>query len=75
MPVYTFLEGHDWNGKTVIPFCTHAGSGLSNTEKSIADTCTDAEILKGLALAGVTAQNEQDKAKEAVLDWLGGLQY
>lgn len=75
MPVYTFLEAHDWNGKTVIPFCTHAGSGLSNTEKSIADTCTGAEILKGLAVAGVTAQNEQGKAKEAVLDWLGGLQY
>ena len=26
MPVYTFLEAHDWSGKTIIPFCTHVGS-------------------------------------------------
>ena len=31
MAVYTFIEKHDWNGKTVIPFCTHEGSGLSGT--------------------------------------------
>ena len=26
MPVYTFLEAHDWKGKTIIPFCTHVES-------------------------------------------------
>ncbi len=75
MPVYTFLEAHDWNGKTVIPFCTHAGSGLSNAESSIADTCSGAEILEGFAIAGTTAQNEQEKAEEAVMEWLEGLEY
>ena len=33
MAVYTFLESCDWNGKTIIPFSTHAGSGLSSTER------------------------------------------
>ena len=33
MPVYTFLEKHNWSGKTVVPFCTHEGSGLSKTEE------------------------------------------
>lgn len=75
MPVYTFLEGHDFSGKTVIPFCTHAGSGLSGTEKSIESVCTDAEILEGLSIKGEDAQNSQDKAKEAVQEWLESLSY
>ncbi len=75
MPVYTFLEAHDFSGKTVIPFCTHAGSGLSGTEKSIESVCTDAEILGGLSIKGEDAQNSQDKAKETVKEWLEGLSY
>lgn len=75
MPVYTFLEGHDFSGKTVIPFCTHAGSGLSGTEKSIESVCTDAEILNGLSIKGEVAQNSQDEAKETVNEWLGSLSY
>lgn len=75
MPVYTFLEGHDFSGKTVIPFCTHAGSGLSGTEKSIEDVCTDAEILDGLSIRGEDAQNSQDQARETVKEWLEGLSY
>ena len=73
MPVYTFLEGHDFSGKTVIPFCTHAGSGLSGTEKSIESVCTDAEILDGLSIKGEDAQNSQDEVKETVNEWLGNL--
>lgn len=32
MAVYTFLENYDWSGKTIHPFCTHEGSGLSSTK-------------------------------------------
>ena len=35
MAVYTFLEHYDWQGKTIHPFCTNEGSGLSNTEQDI----------------------------------------
>ena len=70
MPVYTFLEAHDWNGKTVIPFCTHAGSGLSSTEAAIQDTCNGATVLDGLAVAGTTAQNNRDEARSSVTAWL-----
>ena len=75
MPVYTFLEGHDFSGKTVVPFCTHAGSGLSGTEKSIESVCTDAEILDGLSIKGEDAQNSQDEVKDTVNEWLGSLSY
>ena len=37
MIVYNFLESYDLSGKTIVPFCTHGGSGLSNTESTIAD--------------------------------------
>ena len=33
MAVYTFLESYDLAGKTIHPFCTHEGSGLSRTEQ------------------------------------------
>lgn len=70
MPVYTFIEKHRWAGKTVIPFCTHEGSGLSSTERYIADACKGATVEKGLAVRGETAQNKQEQAKKAVAQWL-----
>ena len=70
MPVYTFIEKHHWQGKTVIPFCTHEGSGLDNTEQYIADACKGATVEKGLAIKGSTAQDKQEQAKKTVLEWL-----
>lgn len=70
MPVYTFIEKHDWHGKTVIPFCTHEGSGLSRTETYIATACKGATVGKGLAVKGQTAQNKPDQTRKLVADWL-----
>ena len=36
MAVYTFLENNDFNGKTIIPFCTSAGSYMTGKESRIA---------------------------------------
>ncbi|MDE6745045.1 MAG: NAD(P)H-dependent oxidoreductase [Oscillospiraceae bacterium] len=73
MPVYTFIESYDFSGKTVIPFCTHAGSGLSGTVRTLQDKLENADVLDGFEIAGTTAQNNQDEAKEAVLSWLDKL--
>ena len=73
MAVYTFIEKHDWNGKTVIPFCTHEGSGLSGTERLLEQACKGATIAKGLAVQGTTAQNLQAQAKKTVQSWLNKL--
>ena len=70
MCVYTFLEAHDWAGKDIHPFCTHAGSGLSGTESKIASTCSGANVGQGLSIAGTTAQNSRDQAQAAVDAWL-----
>lgn len=69
MIVYNFLESYDFSEKTVIPFCTHGGSGLSGTESTIEDI-TGAEMMDGFDIAGATAQNQRDKANEAVSKWL-----
>lgn len=73
MPVYTFIEKHSWQGKTVIPFSTHEGSGLGSTESSLKKACEGATVLKGLAVRGTIAQNSQEQARKAVEDWLAGL--
>lgn len=73
MPVYTFIEKHDWTGKTVIPFCTHEGSGLADTEAYISNACKGATVKKGLALTGTTAQKDGKKAKTEVEVWLAKL--
>ncbi len=70
MPVYTFLECYDFSGKTIIPFCTHAGSGLSGTVSNIQETCPGATVRDGLAITGTTAQNDRASAEKQVSDWL-----
>lgn len=75
MCVYTFLEQHDWQGKVVIPFCTHEGSGLSDTENRLRAACRGASVLNGLAVRGSVAQNEREKARKQVLEWLKQLKY
>lgn len=55
MGVYTFLESFDFAGKTILPFCTHEGSGLSGTERDIARACPEATVLAGLAVHGADA--------------------
>ena len=68
--VKEFLQSYDFSGKTVIPFCTHGGSGLSGTEATVQSLCPDAEIGTGLAICGSTAQNDRDSAREDVVSWL-----
>lgn len=70
MPVYTFIEKHDWQGKTVIPFCTHEGSDLSDTENKIKKACDGATVLNGLAIRGTTAQKSQEQARKTTKGWL-----
>lgn len=69
MAVYTFIEKHNWSNKTVIPFTTHEGSGLSSVPRNL-QNATKANMLDGLAIYGHVAQNEQDEARTKVNTWL-----
>lgn len=74
MPVYTFIEKHRWQGKTVIPFCTHEGSGLGQTARNIGRACAGATMPGGLAVRGATAQRDREAARRSVSEWLAGLE-
>ena len=73
MIAYTFLENHDWTGKTVIPFNTHEGSGQAGTQRIIGNLCSGATVLDGLAVQGNTAQNDRAATEKSVNDWLSGM--
>lgn len=75
MSVYTFLEKHNWTGKTVIPFITHEGSGMGGTDRAIAGACKGASVAvgKGLAVQGTVAQTDAATAQQRVKSWLAGL--
>lgn len=69
MGVYTFLEKENFAGKTIIPFCTHEGSGIGNTERFIAET-TKAKVLPGLEMRGKKAQTQQAEARKDMEKWV-----
>ena len=69
MGVYTFLEKENFAGKTIIPFCTHEGSGIGNTERFIAET-TKAKVLPGLEMRGKKSQTQQAEARKDMEKWV-----
>lgn len=66
MAVYTFLEHNDFTGKVLHPFCTHEGSGLSNTVRDIERTARGAVVKPGLAIHG----SDVDHALEKLKGWV-----
>ena len=73
MAVYTFLENHNFSGKTIVPFSTHEGSGLSGTVRSISEAAPGAKIMEGLAIRGRTAQSSYQETLRTVDVWLDDL--
>jgi len=73
MILYTVFESTPLSGKTLVPFSTHAGSGLSGFDRSLAAAYPDCTIAKGLAVAGTDTQNNPDKVQTSVADWLNEL--
>lgn len=69
MPVFTFLEGYDFSGKTVIPFTTYGNGVWGKSVDSIRDALANATILDGLAIQ----EHELQDASTEVSEWLQGL--
>ena len=72
MAVVTFLEGYDFTGKTILPFCTNEGSGMGSSVGDIVKYAKGAEVKRGLPITG----SEAADSKEDVKNWLSanGLQ-
>lgn len=65
-PLYTFFDEYDFGGKTVIPFCTHGGSGFSDAVETIRKMEKNAVVLDGYAIA----RGRVDKSKDGIMKWL-----
>ena len=70
MAVFTFLEAYDLSGKTIVPYCTHEGSGMGSSERDIKKLCPNAKVLSGLAIRGGSV----DRADKDIENWLKKLE-
>jgi flavodoxin len=66
MAMFTFLESYDFSGKTIIPYCTHEGSGMGSSERDIKKLCPNAKVLRGLAING----GNVERADKDLANWL-----
>lgn len=69
MAIYTFLDTYDLSGKTIAPFITHGGSGLSGTPENIQEEELNASVTEGLSIDG----DEASDSSEDVVEWLNSL--
>ena len=58
-PVVTFLSKYALSGKTVVPFCTHEGSGLGRSVADISKLCPKSTLLESLAIRGSYVKTAQ----------------
>ncbi|MEE1336989.1 flavodoxin [Methanobrevibacter sp.] len=59
----TALDGLDYTGKTIRPFTTHEGSGLSGVPGQLKKICKGAEVLDGLAISGSHVNDSKSKVE------------
>ena len=75
MICYTFFENEDLSGKTLYPFSTHAGSGLSGFDQKLSSAVPDSTVGEGLAVAGTDCQNDREGVRNKVSSWLEDLEF
>ena len=75
MIMYTVFENVDLSNKTLVPFSTHEGSGLSGFDSKLKKTCPDSTVLEGIGIRGADAQNNSDKAAKEINNWLNKMGY
>lgn len=59
----TFVEAHDFDGKTVIPFCTSGGSGIGRSGSNLASQAGSGNWLTGGRLDANNSERE-------IQDWI-----
>lgn len=64
----TFVESYDFSGKTVIPFCTSASSGIGSSASDLEALTSGATWLEGHRFSG-------SDSEATVMDWAKGLNY
>ena len=68
---FTLFKDINLDGKTVIPFTTHEGSGLANCASDVRKAFPKAKVTQGFSIYG----HEVRSGKAKVEKWLKGLGY
>lgn len=71
MAVFTFLDSYKLAGKTIIPFCTHEGSGLGNSLRDLQRLCPESTVAKGLAIRGSAASSSGSQVESWIKEVSG----
>lgn len=59
--INTFLDTYDLSDKTILPFCTSGGSGISSSVSSIKNACPNADVKEGFrGTSSTTAQQAKE---------------
>lgn len=67
-PVRSFLSAHDLAGKSLIPFVTHGGYGLGNSQAVLASHAPKARLQEGFVMEA----DQERRTMERVNEWLKG---
>ncbi len=73
MIIRTFIESYDFKDKTIVPFATHAGSGLGSSVSTLKSELPDTTILDGFSILGTAVQNNQEETRRQVKNYIEGL--
>ena len=63
----TFVESYNFDGKTMIPFCTSSSSGIGRSGENLADNAGSGEWLSGQRFGAGASEDE-------IRSWIEGLQ-
>lgn len=66
MIIHTFLESYNLKGKTIVPFCTSGGSGISGSMTGVKAAAKGATVVGGKDLTGLSAKSIEKWAKKNV---------
>ncbi len=64
--MFTFFNKYDLNGKTVIPFTTHEGSGLGSVVEDLKRQYPEAKVTSPFSIAGHSVRSGMDKVDKWV---------
>lgn len=64
--MYSFLESHDFTGKTIIPFCTSGSSSIGTSAENMRASAPSAEWLDGQRFTS-------SASREDLTEWINGL--
>lgn len=69
--MFSFFDKYDLNGKTIIPFTTHEGSGLGNVVEDLKKLYPNATFKKSFSIYGYETRNDLSKVNK----WIKSLGY